>query len=232
MIQGLRGASIWSEDVKNLLPFYRDVLGLKVGFESPGFVRTSCRTGCRHCWSCGTGGMGRAGWSRSRDRTLHPKEIRSGSSDTSCSGPPGSGGDASLAHWARQASPEGLAAVPRRHEAGNAGAASVVYQSRSIDARGDGGIGWDLMKQIPLTLWRWTRAEYDRLVDLGVLHGNRWSWSGASSSSPIPRAATTPARLAPPAMRCGRSCRKGGRCESRCRWPSTTSPSRSQTWPW
>ena len=27
------------------------------------------------------------------------------------------------------------------------------------------------MKQIPLTLWRWTRAEYDRLVDLGVLHG-------------------------------------------------------------
>ena len=38
MITGLRGASIWSEDVKNLLPFYRDVLGLKVGFESPGFV--------------------------------------------------------------------------------------------------------------------------------------------------------------------------------------------------
>ena len=38
MIKGLRGASIWSEDVKNLLPFYRDVLGLKVGRESPGFV--------------------------------------------------------------------------------------------------------------------------------------------------------------------------------------------------
>ena len=38
MIKGLRGASIWSEDVKNLLPFYRDVLGLKVGFESPGFI--------------------------------------------------------------------------------------------------------------------------------------------------------------------------------------------------
>ena len=38
MIKGLRGASIWSEDVKNLLPFYRDVLGLEVGFESPGFV--------------------------------------------------------------------------------------------------------------------------------------------------------------------------------------------------
>ena len=38
MIKGLRGASIWSEDVKNLLPFYRDVLGLKVALESPGFV--------------------------------------------------------------------------------------------------------------------------------------------------------------------------------------------------
>jgi predicted enzyme related to lactoylglutathione lyase len=38
MIKGLRGASIWSEDVKNLLPFYRDLLGLKVGLESPGFV--------------------------------------------------------------------------------------------------------------------------------------------------------------------------------------------------
>jgi hypothetical protein len=37
MITGLRGASIWTEDV-NLLRFYRDVLGLKVGFESPGLV--------------------------------------------------------------------------------------------------------------------------------------------------------------------------------------------------
>jgi len=37
-ITGLRGASIWRDDVKKLLPFYRDVLGLKVGFESPGFV--------------------------------------------------------------------------------------------------------------------------------------------------------------------------------------------------
>src|SRR5215831_14729179 len=38
MITGLRGVSIWSGDLKNLLPFYRDVLGLKVGFERPGFV--------------------------------------------------------------------------------------------------------------------------------------------------------------------------------------------------
>ena len=38
MITGLRGVSIWSGDVKNLLPFYRDVLGLEVGFERPGFV--------------------------------------------------------------------------------------------------------------------------------------------------------------------------------------------------
>ncbi|MGH2670085.1 MAG: VOC family protein [bacterium] len=38
MITGLRGASIWSEDLNNLLPFYRDVLGLEVSTETPGFV--------------------------------------------------------------------------------------------------------------------------------------------------------------------------------------------------
>ncbi len=38
MIKGLRGASIWSEDLGNLLPFYRDVLGLKVALQTPGFV--------------------------------------------------------------------------------------------------------------------------------------------------------------------------------------------------
>ena len=51
-------------------------------------------------------------------------------------------------------------------------AASVVYRSRGIDAGGRRGLAWDLMKQIPLTPRRWTRAEYDRLVNLGVLHGN------------------------------------------------------------
>ena len=38
MIKGIRIASIWSEDLNNLLPFYRDVLGLSVGMEAPGFV--------------------------------------------------------------------------------------------------------------------------------------------------------------------------------------------------
>lgn len=38
MIKGFGGASIWSADLNNLLPFYRDVLGLKVVLESPGFV--------------------------------------------------------------------------------------------------------------------------------------------------------------------------------------------------
>ena len=38
MITELRGASIWSEDVNNLLPFYRDVLGLAVTTATPGFV--------------------------------------------------------------------------------------------------------------------------------------------------------------------------------------------------
>lgn len=38
MIKKFAGASIWSEDLHNLLPFYRDMLGLKVVQESPGFV--------------------------------------------------------------------------------------------------------------------------------------------------------------------------------------------------
>jgi predicted enzyme related to lactoylglutathione lyase len=38
MIKGLAGASIWSADLKNLLPFYRDVLGLTVTIDTPGFV--------------------------------------------------------------------------------------------------------------------------------------------------------------------------------------------------
>ena len=38
MISGLGGASIWSEDLTNLLPFYRDTLGLPVALETPGFV--------------------------------------------------------------------------------------------------------------------------------------------------------------------------------------------------
>ncbi len=38
MIKQFAGASIWSADLNNLLPFYRDVLGLKVALESPDFV--------------------------------------------------------------------------------------------------------------------------------------------------------------------------------------------------
>ena len=38
MINQFSGASIWSEDLHNLLPFYRDVLGLKVALNSPGYV--------------------------------------------------------------------------------------------------------------------------------------------------------------------------------------------------
>ncbi len=38
MIKQFAGASIWSEDVNNLLPFYRDVLGLNVVMESPGYA--------------------------------------------------------------------------------------------------------------------------------------------------------------------------------------------------
>lgn len=38
MIKGFTGASLWSEDVNKLLPFYRDVLGLKTAMESPSYA--------------------------------------------------------------------------------------------------------------------------------------------------------------------------------------------------
>lgn len=38
MIKGLGWVSIWSQDLNNLLPFYRDVLGLAVTTQSDGFV--------------------------------------------------------------------------------------------------------------------------------------------------------------------------------------------------
>ena len=38
MIKGLSGATIWSEDLNRLLPFYRDVLGLPVKIQTPAFV--------------------------------------------------------------------------------------------------------------------------------------------------------------------------------------------------
>jgi len=38
MINGFGGATVWSEDLNNLLPFYRDTLGLKATIESPAFV--------------------------------------------------------------------------------------------------------------------------------------------------------------------------------------------------
>lgn len=39
MIKGLSTAGIWSEDIqKDLLPFYRDVVGLQVGVDTPEFV--------------------------------------------------------------------------------------------------------------------------------------------------------------------------------------------------
>ncbi|MBX3013726.1 MAG: VOC family protein [Caldilineaceae bacterium] len=38
MIQHFVSTTIWSEDVNKLLPFYRDVLGLQITMEMPGFV--------------------------------------------------------------------------------------------------------------------------------------------------------------------------------------------------
>jgi predicted enzyme related to lactoylglutathione lyase len=44
MINRFAGASIWSEDLNKLLPFYRDVLGIKVTMESPGYVMLGADT--------------------------------------------------------------------------------------------------------------------------------------------------------------------------------------------
>jgi predicted enzyme related to lactoylglutathione lyase len=38
MIKGFNAASVWSSDLNNLLPFYRDTLGLEVTLDSPEFV--------------------------------------------------------------------------------------------------------------------------------------------------------------------------------------------------
>jgi predicted enzyme related to lactoylglutathione lyase len=38
MITRFDGVTVWSSDLQNLLPFYRDVMGLPVAMESPRFV--------------------------------------------------------------------------------------------------------------------------------------------------------------------------------------------------
>lgn len=38
MITGFGGATVWSEDLNNLLPFYRDTLGLTPGTSMDGFI--------------------------------------------------------------------------------------------------------------------------------------------------------------------------------------------------
>lgn len=45
MIKNVCLASIWSQDLNNLLPFYRDVVGLKPSLETPGFVMFGPHTG-------------------------------------------------------------------------------------------------------------------------------------------------------------------------------------------
>ena len=44
MLKSLSGATIWSEDLNNLLPFYRDLLGLPIAYEMPGFVGFGARS--------------------------------------------------------------------------------------------------------------------------------------------------------------------------------------------
>ena len=44
-LRGLTGTTIWSEDHTNLVPFYRDVLGLQVSAESPQLAVLGGTTG-------------------------------------------------------------------------------------------------------------------------------------------------------------------------------------------
>ena len=68
MIKQFAGASIWSEDLNNLLPFYRDVLGIKVTMESPGFVLLA---GLRLIPRIGIGHPQRGAWCRSRPGAMY-----------------------------------------------------------------------------------------------------------------------------------------------------------------
>ncbi len=45
MVKGLESAIIWTDDLGRLLPFYRDLLGLKPEFESDDFVAFGSPTG-------------------------------------------------------------------------------------------------------------------------------------------------------------------------------------------
>ncbi|KKL75716.1 hypothetical protein LCGC14_2052060, partial [marine sediment metagenome] len=47
MITGIHSVIIWTEDVNRLLPFYRDVLGLKPEIEAEGFVIFEASTGAQ-----------------------------------------------------------------------------------------------------------------------------------------------------------------------------------------
>ena len=45
MLTGIHSVVIWTEDVSRLLPFYRDVLGLKPQMENKGFVAFEASSG-------------------------------------------------------------------------------------------------------------------------------------------------------------------------------------------
>ena len=45
MLTGIHSVVIWTEDVSRLLPFYRDVLGLKPQMENEGFIAFEASSG-------------------------------------------------------------------------------------------------------------------------------------------------------------------------------------------
>jgi catechol-2,3-dioxygenase len=77
MIKGVSGAKIWTEDISNLLPFYREILGLEATVERPDFVVFGHTTGASlalgtHSEVKGRNGARRAIWSTSRPMTFRP----------------------------------------------------------------------------------------------------------------------------------------------------------------
>ncbi len=60
MLTGIHSVVIWTEDVNRLLPFYRDVLGLKPQMENEGFVAFEASSGAAHALGAHSEVKGRA----------------------------------------------------------------------------------------------------------------------------------------------------------------------------
>ncbi len=60
MIKGIHSVLIWTEDLQRLLPFYRDVLGMKPQMENEGFVAFEAASGSALALGTHSGVKGRS----------------------------------------------------------------------------------------------------------------------------------------------------------------------------